>query len=63
MPLGVGYFDLTTSQSKGITLKCGPTIDEFWSVEFDNGAEPGAWASLKQMNVYLIPFTVGRDNS
>ena len=63
VPLGVGYFDLTTSQSKGITLKCGPTIDEFWSVEFDNGAEPGAWASLKQMNVYLIPFTVGRDNS
>jgi len=63
LPLGLGYFDLVTSQRKGITLKCEPAINEFWRVHFDNGAEPGANASLKQMTFYLIPFTAGRDSS
>jgi len=63
VPLDVGYFDLVPSQSRGITLKCEPVVNEFWSVEFDNGAAPDVWCSLKQMNVYLIPFTVGRDSN
>ena len=60
IPLGDGEFALDSGQQIGITLKCEPVIDEFWRVHFDNGKRPGAWASLKQMNVYVIPFTVGR---
>jgi hypothetical protein len=53
-------FALNPNQVKGITLKCEPVINEFWRVHFDNGKQPGAWCSLKQMTVYLIPFTVAR---
>lgn len=63
LDFGDGYFDLVTSQQRGITLKCEPAINEFWRVHFDNGALADSWASLKQMNFYIIPFTVGRDNS
>lgn len=63
LDLGDGYFDLVQSQSVGITLKCEPAINEFWRVHYDNGAQPDCWASLKQMNVYIIPFTVGRESS
>jgi hypothetical protein len=52
---------LTDGQQQGITRKCPPAINEFWRVRFSNGKQPGAWCSLKQMNVYVIPFTGGRD--
>jgi hypothetical protein len=58
--IGDGYFELDSGQRIGITGKCEPQINEFWRVRFTNAKEPGAWASLKQMTVYLIPFTVGR---
>jgi hypothetical protein len=60
LPLGDGQFALDSGQQIGITLKCEPVIDEYWRVRFTNGKQPGAWASLKTMNVYVIPFTVGR---
>lgn len=52
---------LQNGQQQGITRKCPPAINEFWRVRFTNGKQPGTWASLKQMNAYMIPFTVGRD--
>jgi hypothetical protein len=60
IPIGDGYFDLASEQKVGITGKCGPEISEFFRVRFTNGKQPGCWASLKSMTVFLIPFTVGR---
>jgi hypothetical protein len=60
IPIGDGYFDLASGQKVGITGKCGPEISEFFRVRFTNGKQPGCWASLKSMTVFLIPFTVGR---
>lgn len=51
---------LRPDQNIGITRKVAPKLTEFASVEFTNGKVPGAWASLKAMTVYLIPWTVGR---
>lgn len=51
---------LDPKQKIGITRKCEPAIDEFWRVHFDNNKTPGAWCSLKAMNVYMIPWTGGR---
>lgn len=52
---------LENGQQTGITRKCPPRVNEFWRVAFTNGKQPGAWASLKQMTVYVIPFSGGRD--
>ena len=60
VPLGDGQFALDSGQQIGITLKCEPVIDEYWRVRITNGKQPGAWASLKTLTVYVIPFTVGR---
>lgn len=52
---------LSPRQVAGITRKCGPSLNEFWRVRMTNGKKPGTGFSLKQMTVYVIPFTGGRD--
>jgi hypothetical protein len=53
---------LVNGQQMGVTRKCPPRINEFWRVGFSNGKQVGAWASLKQMTAYMIPFSGGRDS-
>ena len=33
---------------------------EYWSVLYDNGKQPGAWASIKGCTPYIIPVKVAR---
>ena len=42
------------------TRKPTRQLDEYWSVYFDNGAQPGAWASIKGYTPYIIPVKVAR---
>jgi hypothetical protein len=32
--------------------------DEFWGVVYDNGAQPDAWFSIKNLTPYVIPMKV-----
>jgi hypothetical protein len=54
-------FVLTPDQHVGISRKVGVgPVDEYYSIEFTNYAQPDAWCSLKSMNVYVIPITAAR---
>lgn len=35
-------------------------LSEQWSMQFDNGKQPGAWCSLKQLEMYLTQFFAAR---
>ena len=48
-----GAVDVTRKPPRGVT-------DEYWSVLYDNGRVPGAWASVKGLTPYIIPVKVAR---
>ena len=52
--------DLTPQGNVDYTRKPNRALDEYWSVLYDNGKQPGAWASVKGATVYVIPVKVAR---
>lgn len=42
------------------TSKPDRAIDEYWRVRYDNGKQPGVWASLKKATIYVIPTRQAR---
>jgi hypothetical protein len=48
-----GNVDYTRKPERGIT-------DEYWSVLYDNGKQPDAWVSIKNLTAYVIPVKIAR---
>lgn len=48
-----GNVDITRKAKRGV-------IDEYWSVLYDNGKQPGVWASIKNATAYVIPVKIAR---
>jgi hypothetical protein len=53
--------DLVPDQPGDITRKAPRTsTSEYWSILFDNGKQPGVWASVKKYIGYVIPVKAAR---
>lgn len=50
-----GNVDITRKADRSAS---GP--DEYWSVLYDNGAQPDCWASIKSYTAYVIPVKIAR---
>lgn len=48
--------DLNIEQSEGISYEVEERYNEKWRVGFSNGKVPGAWASIKWISIFAIPF-------
>lgn len=59
----VRAFDLLPDQASSITRKVPTKLNEFWSLEFNNGKKPDVWCSLKFLKVYTIPFADSREEN
>ena len=51
---------LLPNGSVDYTRKPARALDEYWSVLYDNGQQPGAWAAVDKATVYVIPVKVAR---
>lgn len=52
--------DLDPQGSIDFTRKPERSTDEYWSVLYTNGKQPGVWASIKKAIVYIIPVKAAR---
>lgn len=53
--------DLNIEQSEGISYEVEERYNEKWRIGFSNGKVAGAWASIKWVSIFSIPFFSARD--